>query len=108
MTDRITPQGSTIQRPSTKELSRFSLRDIRDDKIRDYLEKGWSLGICCQDCPRLVEWTPFDLQQRFGERPDTRIVEIAKRLSCAGEGGCGSKKIAVFPHCYDGRWTWAG
>lgn len=98
---------STLKVPTAKELRHFHIGLIDpDDRVRQHLEKGWSLAICCKDCRRLVEWTPPDLEKRFGERPDTRIRDIASRLSCAGEGGCGSREIAVFPHPYDWPWTW--
>ncbi|MES2035211.1 MAG: hypothetical protein V4466_13640 [Pseudomonadota bacterium] len=53
----------------------------------------------------MIEWTPPQLQARFGDRPGLRIADLASRLSCTGEDGCGSHDIAVFPHLFDGPWT---
>ena len=97
---------STLKRPSAALLARFRIEQIGDDSIRTYLERGYSLAICCRDCPRLTEWTPQDLQARFGTRLDLPIADLATRLTCTGEGGCGSHDIAVFPHLYDGQWCW--
>lgn len=104
MTDPHPP--STLRRPTAKQLQRFRLTDIGDDTIGGYLEKGFSLAICCRECPRLIEWTPPELERRFGDRLELRIVDVASRLSCAGEEGCGSREVAVFPHLYDGKWSW--
>jgi hypothetical protein len=97
---------STMTVPEKKYLRAFRLSQVWNDRVETYLQKGWSLGICCKACERLVEWTPPDLQARFGGEPDLRIAVIAQRLKCSGEGGCGSKDIAVFPHPYDEAWTW--
>jgi hypothetical protein len=98
---------STLKRPSEKLLRRFDADQIGDDTIRTFLTKGFSLAICCRDCPRLSEWTPPQLLERFGSRLDLRIADLAKRLACTGEGGCGSHDIAVFPHLYDLPWSWS-
>jgi hypothetical protein len=97
---------STLQRPDAKLISRFALWQVRDRTIRNYLEKGFSLAICCRNCPRTIEWTPADLLERFGNRLDLPLKDLVPRLSCTGEEGCGSHDIAVFPHLYDGAWTW--
>ena len=52
----------------------------------------------------MIEWTPPELERRFS--PDTRIADIAARLSCSGPGGCGAKDVAVFEHLYDHPWRW--
>jgi hypothetical protein len=96
--------ASALKRPREKDLARFTTAAIGGDTVGLYLAKGWSLAICCKACPRLVEWTPPELQRRFGDRPGLRIATIAERLACAGEGGCGSDEVAVFPHAYDGTW----
>ena len=98
---------STLKRPSEKLLRNFRLDQVGDDTVQLFLEKGFSLAICCRDCPRLIEWTPQDLDARFGAWPNLRIADLARRLTCAGEDGCGSHDIALFPHLYDGAWTWA-
>ena len=50
-----------MERPDEKLISRFALWQVRDRTIRNYLEKGFSLGICCRNCPRTIEWTPPEL-----------------------------------------------
>ena len=59
---------TTMERPDEKLISRFALWQVRDRTIRNYLEKGFSLGICCRNCPRTIEWTPPELLRRFGDR----------------------------------------
>lgn len=105
MTD-LHPQ-STLKRPPATLLQRFHVGQVGNDTVRTFLENGYSLAICCRDCPRLIEWTPPELQERFGDRLDLRIADLARRLSCTGEGGCGSHDIAVFPHLYDLPWSWS-
>jgi hypothetical protein len=97
---------STLERPDAKLIRHFGLWQVGDDTIRTYLEKGYSLGICCRDCPRTIEWTPPDLLRRFEKQLDLPLKTLVPRLSCAGEDGCGSRDVAVFPHLYDQPWTW--
>jgi hypothetical protein len=52
----------------------------------------------------MIEWTPPELEKRFPLH--LRIADLAKRLTCSGRGGCGHKEVAVFPHLYDGKWSW--
>ena len=104
MTDTLTP--STLERPDDDLIRKFALWQVRERTIRNYLGKGYSLAICCRDCPRLVEWTPPELLRRFEARLDLKLKDLVPRLSCTGEGGCSSHDIAVFPHLYDGDWTW--
>lgn len=93
-------------RPAERLIRRFALWQVRDRTIRTYLEKGFSLGICCRNCPRTIEWTPPELLRRFATQLDLPLKVLALRLSCTGEDGCGSRDIAVFPHLYDGSWAW--
>jgi len=65
-----TQSPSTLQRPDEKLISRFGLWQVKDHTIRTYLEKGFSLGICCRNCPRTIEWTPPELLRRFEDRLD--------------------------------------
>lgn len=102
----MTDTPSTLKRPPAKLLQHFRLSQVGDDTIQTYLERGFSLAICCKDCPRLIEWTPLELEQRFGDRLGLRIADLAARLTCTGEAGCGSHDVAVFPHAYDLPWTW--
>jgi hypothetical protein len=101
-----TQSPSTLQRPDEKLISRFGLWQVKDHTIRTYLEKGFSLGICCRNCPRTIEWTPPELLQGFGDRLDLPLKVLVPRLSCTGDDGCGSHDIAVFPHLYDQAWRW--
>ena len=104
----ILPQDSTLKTPSIQDLATFRLDRIGDDRVSSFLEKGFSLAICCRRCKRLVEWTPPDLESRFAAKSEVSIAAIAERLSCTGEDGCGSTDIAVFPHLYDRPWRWSG
>lgn len=98
--------ASTLKRPPKKAVQAFHAGQVGDDTVATYLRKGWSLGICCKSCERLVEWTPPDLAERFGDRLQVRIAALVERLACSGADGCGSREIAVFPHLYDGAWRW--
>lgn len=91
-----------------KALRAFHVGQVGDDTVETFLRKGWSLAICCKACERLVEWTPPELARRFGDRIGLRIAALVERLSCTGDGGCGSREIAVFPHRYDAEWRWNG
>ncbi len=104
MSDR---SPSTIKRPPEKLISRAYAAQAGADTVRTYLMNGWSLGIACKNCPRLVEWTPSDLLERFGDRLDLRIALLVPKLACSGPDGCGSREVAVFPHPYDGEWRYA-
>jgi hypothetical protein len=97
---------SALERPDDDLIRRFALWQVRDRTIRSYLVKGFSLVICCRECPRMIEWTPPELLRRFETNLDLPLKELVPRLSCTGEGGCGSHDIAVFPHLYDGAWSW--
>lgn len=98
---------STLKRPADALIKRFHLGHVGADTVRTYLTKGYSLAICCRECSRpVIEWTPQDLLEKFGHRIDVKIADIAARLSCSGDEGCGAKDVAVFPHLYDGPWCW--
>jgi hypothetical protein len=97
---------STIKRPPEKLISRAHAGQAGSDTLSTYLENGWSLGTACKACPRLVEWTPPDLLERFGDRLELKIADLGRRLSCSGPEGCGSQDMAVFPHPYDHHWHW--
>ena len=99
--------ASTLERPPDRLLKTFKISQIGSDTVRTYLRRGFSLAICCRDCPRLIEWTPPELERRLGDRLDLRIADLAERLSCSGAGGCGAKDVAVFPHLYDLPWRWS-
>jgi hypothetical protein len=97
-------RSSTIKLPSAKMISRFDVRQVEGDRIEDYLAKGWSLGIVCKACQRLIEWTPPDLEAKFGTKAKLKIADLVPRLKCSGQEGCGGADIAVFPHLYDHFW----
>lgn len=97
---------STLRRPQEHLIRRFHAGMAGADTIRTFLESGFSLAICCQECPRMIEWTPPELERRFGDRLNLRIADLVSRLSCSGDEGCGSRGVAVFPHPYDGPWSW--
>jgi hypothetical protein len=42
---------STLERPHDRVLRSFSIGQIGADTIRTYLRHGYSLAICCRDCP---------------------------------------------------------
>jgi hypothetical protein len=100
------PNRSTLKRPDDRLLRKFRLGQIGSDTVRLYLERGYSLAICCVNCPRLMEWTPPELLRRYGKSPDVKIADIASRLVCSDTTECGSRNVAVFPHIYDEPWTW--
>jgi hypothetical protein len=111
MTDRDLipdlPPASTLRRPTKAQLAQgLTGKAMFVDTIRLYLRNGWSLAVCCMDCPRIVEWTPPVLAERFDGKLDTTIGDLVGRVACKGEGGCGSRNIALFPHPYDHDWTW--
>src|SRR5580698_6399192 len=91
-------EARAIRLEHNKAINRYHHGLIdRHDTIRTYLNLGASLIVCCRCCPRMIEWTPDDLRARFGDRLDFRIYDLATRLRCTGEDGCGSKDVAVFP-----------
>lgn len=94
--------ASTLKAPPKAALRNFHAGQVGTDTIATYLEKQWSLAICCKACERLVEWTPPQLIARFRGREAVRVAALAPRLACKGDGGCGSDEVAVFPHLYDG------
>lgn len=102
-----TPPPSTLKRPPEALIRRFHLGQVGADTVSTFLTKGYSLAICCRECPRLIEWTPETLLETFGDRTHVKIADIAARLSCSGDQGCGSTDVAIFPHLYDGPWSWA-
>lgn len=94
--------ASTLRAPPKSALRNFRPAQAGSDTVATYLKKGWSLAICCKACERLVEWTPSDLAARFAGRKNVRIAELASRLACKGDAGCGADEVAVFPHLWDG------
>jgi hypothetical protein len=98
---------STLKRPPKKQLRAFHAGMIDPTHtIRLYLERGYSLAICCKDCERLTEWAPAELSERFRGKESLKVKDLAERICCTGAGGCGSNDVAVWPHLFDGMWTW--
>jgi hypothetical protein len=78
------PNRSTLKRPDDRLLRKFRLGQIGSDTVRLYLERGYSLAICCVNCPRLMEWTPPELLRRYGKSPDvTSRLRISPVALCA-------------------------
>jgi len=46
---------STLERPAARLLKHFKISQVGNDTIRTYLQRGFSLAICCRDCPRVIE-----------------------------------------------------
>ena len=95
-----------LERPADRLIQKFEVWQVKDRTIRGLLDKGFSLAICCKACPRMIEWTPPELLQKFETKLDLRLADLVPRLSCSGDEGCGSKEVAVFPRLYDGEWDW--
>ena len=91
----------SAKRPAERLIRSFRTAMVGADTIGDYLAAGHSLVICCKVCPRIVEWTPPELERRFGATPQLRLSSLVPRLGCMGVDGCGSKEVAVFPQLYD-------
>jgi hypothetical protein len=100
------PLASTLKRPTPAKFAKgLTGREMYFDTIGLYLRNGWSLAVCCMDCPRITEWTPPMLAERFAGKLNVTIGDLVGRVACKGEGGCKSKNIALFPHPYDHAWT---
>ncbi|MFC5343410.1 hypothetical protein ACETK8_20420 (plasmid) [Brevundimonas staleyi] len=102
----MTQHRSTLERPAERLIQKFDVWQVKDRSIRSLLAKGYSLAICCKQCPRMIEWTPQELLQKFEGKLDVQLADLVPRLSCTGEEGCGSREVAVFPHLYEGEWRW--
>jgi hypothetical protein len=93
MTCQALPEDP-LTRPPRKWLDNFQLKHLGNDTVGSYIEKRFSLCIYCVDCPRVIEWTPAELTNRFYQRPGLRLAELVPRLVCT----CKSARIAVGPH----------
>ncbi len=97
----------TFKRPTAKQLRTWAAWQLEDITFRYFLARGISLVLCCRDCPRCTEWTPPEMFERFKDKLDTPLKALVGRVACTGEGGCGSRNIALLPHPYDmDDWTW--
>jgi hypothetical protein len=97
-----------LRRPAEYLLRKWrgGTPEMREETITSYLKAGNSLCLCCLDCPRIIQWTPPALAQRFEGKLHTTIADLVGRVACKGEGGCRSKNIALFPVDYPLPWSW--
>lgn len=95
-----------LKRPSQKMLNAFRIGMVGRDTVRTLLENNFALVICCKHCPRMTEWTPPALAERYGEKVDIPLADLVPRLSCSGDEGCGTREIAIFPNFWPGAWRW--
>jgi hypothetical protein len=102
----MTTQPPKLERPPEHLIRMSHPGMVGDRTIGLLLEQGFSLVICCKDCPRVIEWTPPELARRFGDRLGLKLADLVPRLSCTGEDGCKSRDVAVFPQLYAGEWRW--
>jgi hypothetical protein len=96
---------STFKRPPPSKLRTWAAWQLEDITVRYFLARNISLVLCCRDCPRCTEWTPPQLLERFNDKLDIPLKALVGRVACAGEGGCGSRDIALLPHPHDENWT---
>jgi hypothetical protein len=102
----MTTPPPKLERPAERLIRRFHAGMVGARTIGSLLENGFSLVICCKDCPRMIDWTPPELERRFADRPGLKLAGLVPRLSCSGDDGCGSREIALFPQLYSGAWQW--
>ena len=99
LTTETLPPGlpTTLKRPEEKTIRSFKPWMIGGDTIGTLLDNGWSLGICCRDCPRTIEMKPEAIEARFGAYRGLRLVDLLPKLSCGKPIGCGSTDMVLFP-----------
>lgn len=93
--------STSLKRPDQKLIDKFrpDMVDVAGaNTVGALVDKGFSLVICCKACPRMVEWSPADLEEKFADRLGLRLFDLVPRLTCSGPEGCGHKEVAVFPH----------
>ena len=88
---------TTLKRPEEKTIRSFRPSMAGADTIGTFLDNGWSLGICCRNCPRTIEMKPEAIEARFGAYRGLRLVDLLPKLSCGKPIGCGSTDIVLFP-----------
>lgn len=91
-----TPGG--MKRPTKKMLDSFRPSMIDNMAVSLLIDRGWSLGICCRHCERLVEWTPDILAEKFAGKEGMGLRAIHGKLECGGDKGCGASDVAIFPY----------
>jgi len=86
-----------LKRPAEKAIRSFKPWQIGNDTIATLLDNGWSLGICCRNCPRTIEMRPEAIEEKFGDYRHLRLVDLLPKLTCGAEKGCGSTDMVLFP-----------
>jgi hypothetical protein len=88
---------TTLTRPEAKAIRSFRPWMVGGDTIATLLDNGWSLGICCRNCPRTIDMKPEAIENRFAGHRDFKLVDLLPLLSCGEEKGCGSTDMVIFP-----------
>ncbi|HVY33892.1 MAG TPA: hypothetical protein VG960_05670 [Caulobacteraceae bacterium] len=97
-TETLPPgQPTTLKRPEEKAIRSFRPWMIGQDTIGTLLDNGWSLGVCCRDCPRCIEMKPEAIEAKFGAYRHLKLVDLLPKLECGTDKGCGSKDMVLFP-----------
>lgn len=86
-----------LKRPEEKAIRGFKPWQIGNDTIATLLDNGWSLGICCRNCPRTIEMRPEAIEEKFGAYLHLKLVDLLPKLTCGTERGCGSTDMVLFP-----------
>jgi hypothetical protein len=86
-----------LKRPEEKAIRSFKPWQIGADTIATLLDNGWSLGICCRNCPRTIEMKPEAIEEKFGAYRHLKLVDLLPKLTCGTEKGCGSTDLVLFP-----------
>src|SRR6201994_1073444 len=88
---------TTLRRPGEKPLRSFKPWMMGGDTIGTLLDRGWSLGICCRQCPRTIEMKPEAIEEEFGAYRRMKLVDLLPKLTCGTQRGCGSAEMVLFP-----------
>jgi hypothetical protein len=86
-----------LKRPEEKAIRSFKPWMVENHTIGDYLDKGWSLGVCCRRCPRTIEMKPEAIEERFGAHRHLKMAVLLPKLVCGERKGCGSTDMVLFP-----------
>jgi hypothetical protein len=99
LTTETLPPGlpTQLKRPEEKTIRSFKPWMIGDDTIATLLDNGWSMGICCRECPRTIEMKPEAIEEKFGGYRRLRLVDLLPKLTCGTDKGCGSTDMVLFP-----------
>ena len=97
-TETLPPdQPTKLKRPEEKAIRSFKPWMVEDHTIGTYLDRGWSLGICCRQCPRTIEMKPEAIEERFGAYRRLKVAALLPKLVCGEPKGCGSTDMVLFP-----------